>query len=380
MYLFFSSIPRYEHQPYMHENTPTLFLCCLKMKTEKQNSMKYFPGITMRKPQLRNDSWAKLLSQQRSRKVCENGGKINGLDVWCEPVPLLRLTDTRKTHREPVGNLRTNVRTCKDKNVEKLYETGGKSLDNNEKERCSKDGACSKEEAKETPRTASDQDKTGSHHLPPIGDFNPEPKSAKEPFKFRINSEDQRGSFPCNKIVSIDWQKIFVNGGFRPHESRELPTRGELNLLKYNTWDADDPLYRISKCTKYFGLDSGKDKAGKLTLVEKEPPKFYTSPSPTYKFYQLKAPMHQKASFPLESTQESLMSSKNPSKRYNLCNSCIAPLVTPAPSMMRSSPFIWTPLPYMEKQNNLEKLAELSLDGQTTDEGIGSPTESELDL
>ena len=364
------------------------------MKTEKYNSMKYLPGITATKPQLRNTSWAKLLSEHKSGKDGENGGRIAGLDVWCQPV-LLNLKATRKTGKEPVGNLTSYVRRCsEDEHVEEPYEMeitmerkkpSQKLLDKNietpNAKKCINDGACYKDKTKETSRTTSDQDKTDTDHLPPLGDFYSVAKTTKETFSFPKNPKDQRGSIPRKNPDAIDWQKIFVNGGFRPRDSRDIPTRGEINLLKYKTWDPDDPMYHIAKCTKYFGLNSDKGKAEKLTLVDKEPPKLYSSPSPTCKFYPFQTLKRQKGTWlPMKATQDSLTHLKNPSKQHNLCNSCLVPPVTPASSMIRSSPFGWTPLPYMERRNTLDKLVELSVDGGTTDEGICSPTESELDL
>ena len=357
--------------------------------------MKWLPGITTRKAQLRNNSWAKLLRQQKTCKDGDGSEKITGLGVWCEPV-LLNLKQTTKAGQEPVGKLANCLRRCENEDVEKTFvekisplkrnKTYRKSLDKKAEEyqRCTSDGSWSKEESKETSGSASDRDTLISEHLPPLGDFNPGSKSSKETFNSLKISKEQADSFPRKKPCSIDWQKIFVNGGFRPNESRDLPTRGEINLLKYKTWNIDDPLYCVTKCAKYFGLDSDEVKGENLTFVDTKPPKLYASPFPIYNFYPFGDPKRPKSFRPMQNTSNTLMYLKKPSKPYNLCNTCVVPPVTPVPSMVRSSPFAWTPLPNlmsnMDRNKNLEELAELSVDGQTTDEGIHSPNESELEL
>ena len=355
--------------------------------------MQYLPGIATKKPQLRNNSWAKLLRQQKSCKVGEDGESLTALDVWCEPV-VLNLKETRKTGQQHIGNLANCLRRYDDEDVEKMFvkkmplkrnKTYRKSINKNVEEykRCTSDGGCSKEEYGETSRLASDRDTLINEHLPPLGEFNSESKPSKETINFLKISKQQSDRFPRNKPCSIDWQKIFVNGGFRPNESRDLPTRGEINLLKHKTWNTDDPMYCVTKCAKYFGLDSDGVKGENLAFVDKKPPKIYTSPLPTYNFYPFREAKRPKSLLSIQNISNSLMYLKKPSKPYNLCRSSVVPPVTPVPSMVRSSPFGWTPLPSMsnmDRNKNLEELAEFSVDGQTTDEGIHSPSESDLDL
>ena len=220
------------------------------------------------------------------------------------------------------------------------------------------------------------------NRLPPLTDTSPSKveKTPDEEVYIRRQSKVQRDSFAIKTNGDIDWQNIFVNGGFRPCESRDLPTRGELNLLKYKTWDNEGPTYCIAKCAKYFGLESEISK-GKIVPEEEELQKRYTSISPTYKFYPLRVLNHHKSFPPLPNSPETLRySPENPRRWYHLCNSCTVPPVTPASSMFRSSPLEWSPLHHKESKNALSELAEMSVGGQTTDEGIGSPTESELEF
>ena len=222
-------------------------------------------------------------------------------------------------------------------------------------------------------RANSDNERIDRDHLPPLAHT-----ATAKPEK--IPKEISNDSLPSN--IAIDWQNIFVNGGFRPHESRDLPTRGELNLLKYKTWDPDDPVYCVGKCAKYFGLDSAEMEKGHLTPTEKELQKRYNSPaSPNFKFYSIQIPKRHKAFAPSGSSPESLTYLESPAKRFNLCNSYFVPPATPASSMVRSSPFGLSPLPCKDRgKNTLGELTEISVDGQNTDEGTASPIESDHEL
>ncbi|XP_078357138.1 uncharacterized protein LOC144642009 [Oculina patagonica] len=354
------------------------------MKSEKHNSTKYLPGITTRKPQLRNSSWAKLLSQDRS--YGKDSRELSGLDVCCTPV-LFNLKETSKTCQNPVENLadEREEKLSIMEEVLKMEENiiSGNSFDDNVEdhnaEKIENDASGSlDDEAKFARATSVEQEKDKQDRLPPLADMasTKHGKVPKETF-YRRNSKGKKDCLPSKTKEDIDWQNIFVNGGFRPYESRDLPTRGELKLLKYKTWDLDGPVYCVTKCAKYFGLDNEIDK-GKPTPVEKEPRKRYTSPSPNYKFYPLRVPKRHKSFPPLENPPESLTYLENPAKQYNLCNSCVVPPVTPASPMFRSSPLGWSLLPYKDRTNTLGELAEMTIDKQNTDEGIGSPTESEL--
>lgn len=337
-----------------------------------------------RKPQLRNNSWAKLLSQN---SLDNEDSKLFGLGISCTPV-LFNLKGTRKTCQNPVGNLADEgeheildfMKEMRKKEENKIF---GKSFDDNTEDHSAKrngnDASCCLDDEDKFPQeTSVDQEKVKRDHLPPLSDMAPTKHGEipKETFYPR-NSKEQKGFFPSKTKEDIDWQNIFVNGGFRPYESRDLPTRGELKLLKYKTWDPDGPVYCVTKCAKYFGLDCETDRA-KLGPVKREPCKQYTSPSPNYKFYPLRVPKRQKSFAPMKNSQETLTYLENPAKRFNLCNSCIVPPVTPASPMFRSSPIGWSPLPYKDRRNTLEELAEMTIDEQTPDEGICSPTESEL--
>ena len=59
-------------------------------------------------------------------------------------------------------------------------------------------------------------------------------------------------SFPRKKRTFIDRQRIFRDGGFYPSKSRDVPTRGEVTLLKDRTWNDDDRLCCFHKWAKYF--------------------------------------------------------------------------------------------------------------------------------
>ncbi|CAH3190114.1 unnamed protein product [Porites evermanni] len=359
------------------------------MKKQKHNSTKLFPGIAARKPQLLNNSWAKLLSEQTSGNDEKNSDTKNtGLNVSCERL-FLKVKETKKTVRTPfLGKLENCVERSEERNVEKLSELrldkkkiGRRFLHNDEDESSaeirSSDGILS---AEETSRAAFVENKRDEEdHLPPLGDCKSLAKTKREKFDFPKSTKSQRGGFSSGKSQFIDWQKIFVNGGFRPYESRDLPTRGEINLLKYKTWNADEPINCVTKCAKYFGLDCDNMHSDAEKLVKKEPQKLYSSPSPTYKFFPFQASKLKRGFAPEERSLES-PSLRNQSKAYNLCNSCIVPPATPVLSMIRYSPIRWSPLQYVERGNTLEELAELSTEGQTTDEGIHSPNESELEL
>ena len=358
------------------------------MKKQEHNSTKLFPGIAARKPQLLNNSWAKLLSEQTSGNDEKNSDTKNtGLNVRCERL-FLKVKETKKTFRTPfLGKLENCVERSEERNVEKLSELrmdkkkiGRRLLHNNEDESSaeirSSDGILS---AEETSRASFVENKRDEDHLPPLGNCESLTETKGEKFDFPKSTKSQRGRFSSGKSQFIDWQKIFVNGGFRPYESRDLPTRGEINLLKYKTWNADEPINCVTKCAKYFGLDCDNMHSDAEKLVKKEPQKLYSSPSPTYKFFPFQASKLKRGFAPEERSLES-PSLRNQSKTYNLCNSCIVPPATPVSSMIRSSPIRWSPLQYVERGNTLEELAELSIEGQTTDEGIHSPNESELEL
>ena len=331
------------------------------MKKQKHNSTKLFPGIAARKPQLLNNSWAKLLSEKTSGNDEKNSDtKVTGLNVRCERL-FLKVKETKKTVPTPF--------------------LGRRLLHNDEDESSaeisSSDGILS---AEETSRAAFVENKRDEEdHLPPLGDCKSLAKTKREKFDFPKSTKSQRGGFSSGKSQFIDWQKVFVNGGFRPYESRDLPTRGEINLLKYKTWNEDEPIYSVTKCAKYFGLDCDNMHNDAEKFVKKQPQKLYSSPSPTYKFFPFQASKLKRGFAPEERSLES-QSLRNQSKTYNLCNSCIVPPATPVSSMIRSSPIRWSPLQYVERGNTLEELAELSTEGQTTDEGIHSPNESELEL
>ena len=331
------------------------------MKKQKHNSTKLFPGIAARKPQLLNNSWAKLLSEKTSGNDEKNSDtKVTGLNVRCERL-FLKVKETKKTVRTPF--------------------LGRRLLHNDEAESSaeisSSDGILSAEETSRATFVENKRDE--EDHLPPLGDCKSLAKTKREKFDFPKSTKSQRGGFSSGKSQFIDWQKVFVNGGFRPYESRDLPTRGEINLLKYKTWNEDEPIYSVTKCAKYFGLDCDNMHNDAEKFVKKQPQKLYSSPSPTYKFFPFQASKLKRGFAPQERSLES-QSLRNQSKTYNLCNSCIVPPATPVSSMIRSSPIRWSPLQYVERGNTLEELAELSTEGQTTDEGIHSPNESELEL
>lgn len=295
------------------------------MKKQKHNSTKLFPGIAARKPQLLNNSWAKLLSEKTSGNDEKNSDtKVTGLNVRCERL-FLKVKETKKTVPTPF--------------------LGRRLLHNDEDESSaeisSSDGILS---AEETSRAAFVENKRDEEdHLPPLGDCKSLAKTKREKFDFPKSTKSQRGGFSSGKSQFIDWQKVFVNGGFRPYESRDLPTRGEINLLKYKTWNEDEPIYSVTKCAKYFGLDCDNMHSDAEKLVKKEPQKLYSSPSPTYKFFPFQASKLKRGFAPQERSLES-PSLRNQSKTYNLCNSCIVPPATPVSSMIRSSPIRWSPL------------------------------------
>ena len=359
------------------------------MKKQEHNSTNLFPGIAARKPQLLNNSWAKLLSEKTSGNDEKNSDtKVTGLNVRCERL-FLKVKETKKTVRTPfLGKLENCVEKSEKRNAEKPSELrmdkkkiGRRLLHNDEDESSaeisSSDGILS---AEQTSRAAFVENKRDTEdHLPPLGDCKSLANTKTEKFDFPKSTKSQRGGFSRGKSQFIDWQKIFVNGGFRPYESRDLPTRGEINLLKYKTWNEDEPIYSVTKCAKYFGLECDNMHSDAEKLMKKEPQKLYSSPSPTYKFFPFQASKLKRGFAPEERSSES-PSLRNQSKTYNLCNSCIVPPGTPVSSMIRSSPIRWSPLQYVERGNTLEELAELSTEGQTTDEGIHSPNESEVEL
>ena len=368
----------------------------MKMNSGNRTSTKYLHGITTGKPQLRNNSWAKLLSQNRSYRNGEVTTALPQLHVNCKPVPF-NVKQTRKSGYDPVENLVGFVKECDEEtdNFKEKRQTEENKIDEELFDQTVEEDSDmvgnvvndtvtrsqTQYDVSQVPRLTLDQGRGELDHLPPLADFSPSKheKIPKEEVYLRRDLKVQKGCFPSKIKDDIDWQNIFVNGGFRPYESRDLPTRGELNLLKYKTWDAEGSVYCIARCAKYFGLDSEITK-GRITLVEEEPQKRYTSLSPTYTFYPLRAPKRHKSFPPLENSPETLRYLENPAKRYHLCSTCVCPPVTPAPSTLRSSPYGWSPLPYKGRKSTLGQLAEMSADGPTPDEGIDSPTESELEF
>lgn len=351
-------------------------------------STKHLPGITSRKPQLRSNSWAKLLSHNRPRKAEEFDREVSGMDVSCTSV-LFSTKVTRRACQNSFENLTKYVNERDEETTNTVDEM--KQIEENEISEVSfdQDGEDSRDisshssgDVTKASRANSDNERIERDHLPPLAHTataKPE-KIPKEILYTRRDSKGHNDSLPSNN--AIDWQNIFVNGGFRPHESRDLPTRGELNLLKFKTWDPGDPVYCVGKCAKYFGLDSAEIEKGHLTLTEKELKKRHNSPpSPNFKFCPIQVPKRHKSFAPLGSSPESLTYLESPAKRFNFCNSYVVPPATPASSMVRSSPFGLSPLPYKDRgKHTLGELTEISLDGQNTDEGTVSPMESELEL
>ena len=366
------------------------------MKSHDDSSTKHLPGISTGKPKLRHSSWAKLLSQNKSNIFDKGSTILPELHVNCKPVRL-RVKRTRQSSYDPVEYFEKFVKQC-GKETGNINETRQREDSKIEGELFGRildagramEGPTTSDSASQTLSSVSQIPKLLSNHkrgdevnrLPPLTDTSPSKveKTPDEEVYIRRQSKVQRDSFAIKTNGDIDWQNIFVNGGFRPCESRDLPTRGELNLLKYKTWDNEGPTYCIAKCAKYFGLESEISK-GKIVPEKEELQKRYTSISPTYKFYPLRVLNHHKSFSPLPNSPETLRySPENPRRWYHLCNSCTVPPVTPASSMFRSSPLEWSPLHHKESKNTLSELAEMSVGGQTTDEGIGSPTESELEF
>ena len=360
------------------------------MKSEGHNSTKHLPGITTRKPQLRSNSWAKLLSQNRSRKAGEHGREVSVFDVSCKSVLFSTKAVTRRTCQNSFDNLTKSINERDEETTNTVDEM--QPIEEREIRVFSfdQDGEDSSDissrsfgDVTKVSIENSDNERIERDHLPPLVHTvtaKPE-KIPKETLHTRLrDSKCHNDSLPSN--IAIDWQNIFVNGGFRPHESRDLPTRGELNLLKYKTWDPDDPVYCVGKCAKYFGLDSAEIEKGHLCPTEKELRKRYTSPpSPKFNIYPIQVSKCHKAFAPLGSSPESLTYLESPAKRFNLCNSCVVPPATPASSMVRTSPFGLSPLPYKDRgKDTLGELTEISLDGQNADEGTSSPIESDLEL
>ena len=355
------------------------------MKSEGHNLTKHLPGITTRKPQLRSNSWAKLLSQNRSRKAGEHGREVSEFDVSCKSVLFSTKTVTRRTCQNSFDNLTKSINERDEETTNTVDEM--QPIEEREIREVSfdQDGEDSSDISSRSfgdVTKVSDNERIERDHLPPLAHTaTAKPEIIpKETLHTRRDPKCHNDSLPSN--IAIDWQNIFVNGGFRPHESRDLPTRGELNLLKYKTWDPDDPVYCAGKCAKYFGLDSAEIEKGHLIPTEKELRKRYPSPpSPKFKFYPIQVPKRHKAFASLGSSPESLTNFECPAKRFNLCNSCVVPPATPASSMVRSSPFSLSPLPNKDRGNNtLGELTEISLDAQNTDEGSASPIDSDMEL
>ena len=363
------------------------------MKSERHNSTKYLPGITTRKPQLRSNSWAKPLSQNRSTKAGEHVREVSGMDLTCTPV-LFNTKVTMKRCQNSFENLvnyigergENTINTVDE--MQQIEESEISEKSDKDEEDSSDTASRFLDDVTKVSRTKFDNEKIELDHLPPLAHTATAKSGRKIPndkFYTRIDSKGRSDSPQLsNTARDIDWQNIFVNGGFRPHESRDLPTRGELILLKYKTWDSDDPVYCVRKCAKYFGLDNPEIdlEKGHLTPTEKELRKRYTSSlSPNFKFYPTQVSKRYKAFAPLGSYPEALTYLESPAKRSTLCNYCVVPPVTPASSMVRSSPFGLSPLPYKDRiKNTLGELTEISLDGPNTDEGTASPTDSELEF
>ena len=234
------------------------------MKSERHNSTKHLPGITTRKPQLRSNSWAKLLSQNRSRKAGENGSEVSGLDVSCASVPF-----STKVTRRICQNSFENSTKCNNERDEETINTVDEmqQIEENEisevsfdedREDSSDTSSRSFDDVTKVSRASSDNERIERDHLLPLTHTATVKTEIipKETLNTRRDSKSQNYSLPSN--TAIDWQNIFVNGGFRPHESRDLPTRGELKLLKYKTWDPDDPVYCVGSVPSISALTARK--------------------------------------------------------------------------------------------------------------------------
>ena len=197
------------------------------------------------------------------------------MDVTCTPV-LFNTKVTMKTCQNAFENLASYIDEREEKATDTVDEM--QQIEENEiSEKFDTDEDDSSDTASrflddvtKISRPKFDIENIELDHLPPLAHTaTAKPgKIPKEQFYTRLDSKGRSDSpQPSNTARDIDWQNIFVNGGFRPHESRDLPTRGELILLKYKTWDPDDPVYCVRKCAKYFGLDSPEIEKGHLTAT-----------------------------------------------------------------------------------------------------------------
>lgn len=251
---------------------------------EKDKPSKSLPEITKRKPRLRNKSWAKLLSQRKTGNEKENIGKGNELDDPGESI-FLKGKQTIKT--EPIKNMDNKEQGSHKENRKKISCRNGLerlfTTDKDSKEYSVKQSSyvnvirSSQAKCKECTRRICDYSIASRKHLPPLV---AKPEIAKiTPGKF-----PKLQSFPSEKRTFIDWQTIFRNGGFRPCESRDVPTRGEVTLLKHRTWNDNDQLCCLHKCAKYFDLYFGRDtevEHAQLPIVDKER---QSRPLPSYRF------------------------------------------------------------------------------------------------
>ena len=241
------------------------------MKSYNDGSTKHLPGIPTGKPKLRHNSWAKLHTQNKSKVWEERNAILPELQVNCKPVRL-KVKRTRQFSYDPVekfekffkqngaetGNL--ELQQGEDSEIEE--ELFGRILD----EGGAMEGLTTNNTVNQTqdselqiPKLSNKDEKGGKlNHLPSLTTTSPKKveKTPGEEVYLGRQSRVKKDSLPSKTKGDIDWQNIFVNGGFRPCESRDLPTRGELNLLKYKTWDNEGPVYCIAKCAKYFGLES----------------------------------------------------------------------------------------------------------------------------
>ena len=79
---------------------------------------------------------------------------------------------------------------------------------------------------------------------------------------------------PVKKAVSqaenLKWREMLSRGSFKPLESRDLPTSGEVMLMKSRTWEKFEPSSSVIRYAKYLGIVPASTANGCHTIQAKD--------------------------------------------------------------------------------------------------------------
>lgn len=230
-----------------------------------------------------------------------------------------------------------------------------------------------------------------NNHLPPLNISKVDTQKGSTYSKLLALVEKRKFGFQSK--TRLDWQRLLeTRGGFRPNDAREIPTAGEVALLRFKTWGKDaEPICRIQKYAKYLGLaEQDKAKGDRVTYTRSQ--HYADHKLTSLKTEALRSPLTVMYNLnciskgPESSRAQAFYRQPSPTPpllrwNYSACV-CIAPPVTPSSPLLPSSPtLLGRPQSLIGGQSTLEDIEETETDfGFDKDEGIGTPsTEESID-